>query len=110
MANQNDKKVIRAARDLLVVALSNLLKSERERKFAYKTKAGPKRRKTFCNKFNLTVSTVAWIETGRILGLRFEQLRPYLAALREKDEHQYLLEFRRLYDGLKAIDVVLKDL
>jgi len=110
MGKANDKKVIREARDLLVVALSNLLESERERRYAYKSKPGPKSRKTFCNSFRLNESTIAWIETGRILGLKFNQLRPYFAALRKKDDTQFLQSFRKVYDGLKEIDTVLTDL
>lgn len=110
MGKANDKKVIKEAKGLLVVALSNLLESERQRKYSYKSKPGPKSRKTFCNKFNLNESTIAWIETGRILGLRFSQMRPYLAALRKKDDKAFLQSFQKVYDGLKEIDAVLADL
>lgn len=110
MGKQNDKKVIRHAKEMLAVTLGNLLESERERRFAYKNKPGPKKRKTFCTKVGLKEGTVAWIETGRFLGLSFNQLRPYLAALRKTDDHQYLTEFKKVYDGLKAIDVILEGL
>jgi len=110
MGKADDKKVIREARNLLVVAMGNLLESERERKFTYRSKPGPKRRKTFCNKFKLTESTIAWIETGRMLGLRFDQMRSYLAAIRRKDDVAFLESFKKVYDGLKALDTVLKDL
>lgn len=108
MGKRNDKKVIRQARDLVVVAFGNLLESERERKHAHKTKPGPKRRKTFCAKFGLVESTIAHIETGRMLGLSFAQLRPYLAALRSKDDIKFLESMKKVYEGLKGIDAVLK--
>lgn len=110
MGKANDKKVIREAADLVAVAMGNLLESERERKYAHKTKPGPKRRRTFCNKFGLSESSVAWIETGRFLQLKFDQLRPYLAALRGQDDKKLLGSFRKVYDGLKEVDVLLKQL
>jgi len=111
MGKANDKKVIRGARDLLVVALGNLLESERERKYPYKTKPGkPLSRKTFCSKFELEESTIAWIETGRFLELKSNQLRRYFAVVRKKDDTKFLESFQKVYDGLKGIDTVLTDL
>ncbi len=110
MGKANDKKVVRDTRDLLVVAFGNLLQSERERKFTYKTKPGPKRRKTFCNKFGFKQATIAGIETGRMLRLKFARMRSYLAAVRGKDDKRLLVSLQKVYDGLKELDKVLKRL
>jgi hypothetical protein len=107
LGKQNDKKVVRETRNLLTVALGNLLESERERKFSYRTRTGPKTRKAFCNKFHLNKSTVTWIETGRMLRLNVDKLRIYLAAVRGKDDKSLLLSFRKIYEGLKEIDKLL---
>jgi hypothetical protein len=110
MGKQNEKKMIRAARDTLVVGIGNLLESERQRKFAYRSRPGPKTRRTFCNKFKLAESTVTWLETGRVLNLGFALLRPYLAALRGKDDTKLLESFKKVYDGLKELGPLLKRL
>ncbi|MRR59251.1 MAG: hypothetical protein EG824_13730 [Deltaproteobacteria bacterium] len=110
MGKQNDKKVIREARSLLISALSNLLESERERKNPYKSKPGHKPRRTFCNKVGLSQPTVVMIETGRFTDLRFEQIRPYLAALKGRDDRTFYENFKKVYEGLKAIDFVLRNL
>ena len=110
MGKQNEKKVVREARKLLVTAFANLLESERQRKYSYKSKPGPKTRKTFCNKFSLVPSTVTHIETGRMLGLKLPQMRTYLAALRGKDDVKFNESFKKVYEGLKEIDNVLAKL
>jgi hypothetical protein len=110
MGKSNNKKVVKEARSVLTSALSNLLESERERKFKYKVGGGPKSRKTFCNKFNLVEPTVAHIETGRLLGLKFEQLRVYLAAVRGRDDTEFLESFKKVYTGLRELDSLLTKL
>jgi hypothetical protein len=107
LGKQNNKKVVRETRNLLTIALGNLLESERERKFSYKTKTGPKTRKAFCNKFHLNKSTVTWIETGRMLELNFRQIRTYLAAVRARDDKPLLVSFEMVFGGLKEIDKLL---
>jgi hypothetical protein len=108
MGKSNNKKVVKEARRVLTSALSNLLESERERRFRYKVGGGPKSRKKFCNKYGLVEPTVAHIETGRLLGLKFNQMRVYLAAVRGKDEKAFLESFKKVYDGLRELDRVLK--
>lgn len=110
MGKANNKKVIKDALSVLMSSLSNLLESQRERTFKYKTKGNKKSRKTFCNAFELNESTVAHIETGRMLGLSFDQIRVYLAALKGKDDKQFLDKFRKVYDGLKGIDDLLRNI
>jgi hypothetical protein len=108
LGKQNEKKLVTQARNLLVGSLGNLLESERHRKFPYKSKPGPKTRKTFCNKFGLVEPTVAHIETGRMLGLKLAQIRTYLAAVRGKKDLAFDESFKKVYEGLKELDNLLK--
>jgi len=107
MGKRNDKKVIRETRDLLALVLGNFLESERQRRYAHKSKPGPKTRKTFCNKFGLVESTVGFIESERMLKLKLSQMRTYLAALRGEDDVKLLESLKKVYDGLKEIDAFL---
>jgi len=110
MGKQNDKKVVKEARNLLISTLSNLLESERERKFTYKTKARHKSRKTVCKKTGLPKTHVTFIETGRLMRLKSSDLRPYFAALRGKDDHEFYENFKKIHEGLKAVDYILRKL
>ncbi len=110
MGKQNEKKIVREARMLTVLALGSLFESERQRRYVYKSKPGPKTRKTFCNKFDLAESTVTHIETGRMLGLKFSNMRKYIAAIRAKDDTKLLESLRKVYDGLKELDIVLENI
>lgn len=110
VGKQNEKKIIRDTRDLLLRAFGNFLESERQRKNPYKSKAGHRTRKYFSNKFYLPESTVAHIETGRMLGLNLPQIRTYLAAVRGKDDSQFNNSLKKVYEGLKEIDKLLTKL
>ena len=110
MGKQNEKKIVRDARDILVRAFGNFLESERQRKNPYKSKAGHRTRKYFSNRFHIAESTVAHIETGRMLGLNFPQIRTYVAAVSGKNNQQFIESLRKVYDGLKEIDKLLSEL
>ena len=110
VGKQNEKKLVRDARDLLVGAFGNFLESERHRKNPYKSKPGHRTRKYFANRFNLAESTVAHIETGRMLGLNLPQIRTYLAAVRGKNDAQFTDSLKKVYEGLKEIDKLLTKL
>ena len=115
MGVANDKKVVRDATKMLLTALSNLLESQRERKFrrATKDKKGkPLPRRLFCREIKgIGESTVAYMETGRMLNLSFPQkIRIYLAAIRKKDDLRFLKSFHKIYVGIKAVDNVLKNI
>jgi hypothetical protein len=100
MAKANDKKVVRQARELLLSAIGNLLESHRERKF-------PSSRAVFCQTHNCVESTVTHIETGRILGLQFQQLRHYLATTHGRNDAKFSDSAKKVYDGLKELDKLL---
>ncbi len=110
MAKGNDKKVVKQARELLLGTLGNLLESHRERKFTYAQRAQPLPRKLFCKRNNLNRSTVAFIETGRFLSLNFGQLRQYLATTYGRNDANFAASVRKVYDGLKELDELLKEL
>ncbi len=103
MAKGNDKKLVRESRDVLVSVIGNLLQGHRERRsklsrrayFAHKT-PGP--------------STAAHIETGRLLGLTFQQFRLYLATVYGKTDPAFVTSARKVYDGLRELDKLLKRL
>jgi len=106
MAKGNDKKIVRETAQLLLDALGNLFESHRERKFTNGGK--PMSRAEFCNNKNLNESTVSHIETGRVLGLQFTQLRVYLAATHERHDAKFANSAKKVYDGLKELEDFLK--
>lgn len=108
MAKANDKKVVKQTRDLLLSAMGNLLESHRERKFRQAGKA--QSRAAFCAQEGLVGSTVAHIETGRFLGLTFPQLRHYLAVTYGKGDAPFATSAKKVYDGLKEMERLLKRL
>ena len=106
MAKGNDKKVVRQARHVVLDTLGNLFESHRERKF---TQGGrPLSRAQFCTGNNLNESTVSHIETGRVLGLTFPQLRRYLATTHGRNDAKFSDSAKKVYDGLKELDNLLK--
>lgn len=107
MAKGNDKKVVRGTRNLLVDALGNLFESHRERKFR-SAHGGPLSRAQFCQNNNLNESTVGHIETGRVLGLGFPQLRHYLATTHGRSDSRFSNSAKKVYDGLKELDNFLR--
>ena len=109
MAKRNDKKVVKQARELLLGTLGNLLESHRERKFT-DSQHGPLSRNLFCSQKNLKRSTVAFIETGRFLSLNFSKLRQYLATTYGRNDAKFVASVRRVYDGLKEVEGLLKKL
>jgi hypothetical protein len=106
MAKGNDKKVVRETAKALVTALGNLLESERERKFRSGRTALSRRR--WCSTVGLNKSNVAHIETGRILGLNFRIVRPYLAALRKRDDPALRGSLQQFHQGLKELENFLE--
>jgi hypothetical protein len=108
MGKANDKKVVKETRDLLLRSMGNLLESHRERRFTYAQRATPLPRRLFCNRNRLVEPTVSHIETGRFLGLRFEQLRLYLATTYGRNDVTFLNSFRKVYQGLKELDALLR--
>ncbi len=108
VAKGNDKKVVREARVLLLTAIGNLLESHRERRFRKGRKA--KSRADFCSDVGLVASTVAYIETGRLLDLNFSQLRTYLAAIYGRNDTAFVDSARKVYDGLREMKRLLKEL
>ena len=110
MAKGNDKKVVRQARELLLGTLGNLLESHRERKFTYAQRAKPLPRRLFCTRNHLNESNVAFIETGRFLKLNFSHLRQYLATTYGRNDADFTASVKKVYDGLKELDEVLKEL
>ena|SRR5437016_449981 len=108
MAKGNDKKVVKQAHGALLSAMGNLLESHRERKFRSAGRA--KSRSAFCAENSLVKSTVAHIETGRFLGLTFPQLRRYLATTHGKGSAAFATSAKKVYDGLKEMDNLLKKL
>jgi hypothetical protein len=109
MAKANDKNVVRQTRQLLLGTLGNLWESHRERKFTYSQRARPLPRKLFCTRNDLIPSTVAHIETGRFLSLSFAQLRQYLATIYGRSDANFTSSVRKVYDGLKELEQVLKE-
>jgi len=110
MGKGNDKKVIKQTKALLLRTIGNLMESHRERKFAYAQCATPLSRRLFCKRNNLVEPTVSHIETGLFLGLKFDQLRLYLATIYGRNDAVFLNSFRKVYDGLKELDDLLKKL
>jgi hypothetical protein len=110
MAKGNDKKVVRQAREVLLGALGNLLESHRERKFTYAQRAQPLSRRLFCRRNGLNRSTVAFIETGRFLSLNFGQLRRYLAATYGRNDADFAASVKKVYDGLRGLEDLLREL
>lgn len=109
MAKGNDKKVVKQTRELLLSTLGNLLESHRERRF--KSSSGtPLSRGTFCQANNLNESNVAFIETGRVVELGFNQLRRYLATTYGRSDVRFTTSARKVYDGLKELEKFLKEL
>lgn len=109
MAKGNDKKVVKQTRDLLLRTMGNLLESHRERKFTYAQRAKPLPRRLFCNRNSgMVESTVSHIETGRFLGLDFSQLRLYLATIYGRNDQAFVSSAKKVYDGLKEMDVLLR--
>lgn len=109
MAKGNDKKVVKQTRDLLLRTIGNLLESHRERKFTYAQRARPLPRRLFCSRNqNMVESTVSHIETGRFLGLDFGQLRLYLATVYGRNDQAFVNSIKKVYDGLKELDALLK--
>jgi hypothetical protein len=108
MGKANDKKVTKETRDLLLCTLGNLLESQRERKFRSSRNKSLTRRQFCHDNRNLIEATVSHIETGRFLNLRFDQLRVYLAAVYATNNANFIDSFRRVYDGLKEIDELLR--
>jgi hypothetical protein len=110
MAKGNDKKVVKEARALLLSTLGNLLESHRERNFAYSQSPRPLPRKLFCKRNSLKEPTVAHIETGRFLQLDVGQLHTYLATTYKRNDVKFKTSVKRVYDGLKELDALLKEL
>jgi len=110
MAKGNDKKVVKEARALLLRTLGNLLESHRERKFTYAQRARPLPRHLFCSRNNLDEGIVSFIETGRFLSLDFARLRLYLATTHGRNDPAFVTSVRKVYDGLKELDELLKEL
>ena len=108
MGKANDKKVVKGTRDLLLRSVGNLLESHRERKFTYSQRATALPRRLFCRRNRLNESTVTHIETGRFLGLNFNQLRIYLATTYGRNDLTFTNSCRKVYDGLKELDALLK--
>jgi hypothetical protein len=110
MAKRNDKKVVKQARELLLSTIGNLLESHRERRFAYAGRARPLPRRLFCSRNNLEESNVAFIETGRFLSLDFARLREYLATIYGRNDASFVTSVRKVYDGLKQLEELVRDL
>jgi hypothetical protein len=110
MAKANDKKVVKQAGQLLLVALGNLLESHRERRFTYAQRARPLPRRLFCNRNHLDQANVTFIETGRFLSLNFSHLRQYLATTYGRNDAGFTDSVKKVYDGLKELDRVLREL
>jgi hypothetical protein len=110
MAKGNDKKVVKEARALLLSTLGNLLESHRERRFTYSQKAKPLPRRLFCTRNHLDPAIVSFIETGRFLSLNFSHLRNYLATTYGRSDTDFTTSTRKVYDGLKELEELLKEL
>lgn len=110
MAKGNDKKVVKQARELLLGTLGNLLESHRERRFTYAQRARPLPRRLFCSRNNLDPAIVAWIETGRFLSLNFSHLRHYLAIIYGRNDASFTTSAKKVYDGLKEIEQLMREL
>jgi len=108
MGKGNDKQVVKDARNLLLRSMGNLLESHRERRYTYAQRSRPLPRRLFCHRNKLVEPTVSHIETGRFLGLRFSQLRIYLATTYGRNDASFVNSARKVYDGLKEMDKFLK--
>jgi hypothetical protein len=108
MAKANDKKVVKQAHQLLLITLGNLLESHRERKFTYAQRAKPLPRRLFCGRYHLDQNIVGFIETGRFLSLTFPHLRNYLATIYERNDVAFATSAKKVYDGLKELEQLLK--
>jgi hypothetical protein len=104
LGKANDKKVVRQARVMLLVTMSNLLMSHRERPRKGKSK---KDRAAFSLLCGLPTSTVEYIETGRFLELKIAPLNQYLAAAFGKCDRKFKSSVKKVYDGLKEVDALL---
>ncbi len=109
MAKGNDKLMVKLSKATLVGAISNLLESHRERTFRGPN-GGPLSRKEFCENNGLTTGTVSHIETGRFLGLTTPHLRQYLAVTHRRADAKFAESLKKVYDGLRELDVLLKKL
>jgi hypothetical protein len=110
MGKGNDKKVVKQARKTLLDTMGNLFESHRERKFK-STQGAPLSRAQFCQKKpDLQESNVAFIETGRFLSLDVAKLRIYLATTHGKGGTKFATSVKKVYDGLKELDQLLKQL
>lgn len=103
MAKGNDKKLVRESRDVLVSMIGNLLQGHRERKSSLS-------RKAFFAQKSPPASTASFIETGRLLLIRFQHFRLYLATVYGKNDPAFVTSARKVYDGLKELDKLLKRL
>lgn len=110
MGKGNDKKVVREARHVLLGSLGNLLESDRERKFTYSQKAKPLPRRLFCTRNHLQEANVTFIETGRFLEINVSHLRTYLATTYGVSNAAFATSVKKVYDGLKELDKLLKKL
>ena len=110
MGKANDKKVVKQAHKTLVDSIGNLLESHRERKFK-SPQGSPLSRTQFClNHPNLQESTVRHIETGRFLSSDVARLREYIATTHGKGNQKFATSLKKVYDGLKEMDLLLKQL
>lgn len=108
MAKANDKKVVRDSAKALVSALGNLLESERERQFRSQNGKSLTRAQ-FCNQIHLVQANVAHIETGRMLGLGFNVVRPYLSALKRRDIPALRNALQQVRSGLRQLEQFLDE-
>jgi hypothetical protein len=110
MGKASDKKVVKQAHKTLVDSIGNLLESHRERKFT-SPQGSPQSRTQFCQAHpNLQESTVRHIETGRFLSLDVAKLRTYIAVTHGKSNPKFATSLKKVYEGLKEMDKLLKEL
>jgi len=108
MAKANDKKLVTEATKVLVLALGNMLQTERERKFRT-TKKKPMPRKMFCEKVEVPEPTAFQVETGAMLKLDFNaDVRPYLSALECRNDRALATALQRVHEGLVEVNAFLK--
>lgn len=108
MGKANDKKVVRESARTLTVAIGNMLESERERKYRYAAKPKPLPRQLFCKRHGLNKPAVDYIESGRMLQRSISSFRKYFAVLRKNDDKSFLASFKKVCDGLKELEKLLK--
>ena len=109
MAKGNDKLIVKLAKATLVGAISNLLESHRERAFRGRN-GKPLSRQEFCEGNGLVTGTVSHIESGRFLGLTTPQLRQYLAVTHKRADAKFAESLKKVYDGLRELDELVKKL